>query len=770
MLREQDRQKLDGIVSQMEANGEAPEDIQFVVNDFKSKYDTKPQVTAPQETPSLTDALYAKTTQLAQNDPNASLGKQIGAGLYDATTMTGRALTSIPTLLGSLAGGAKLGQAYDEYKKDVANLGPATEGKGINRFAEDALRSPGGVLPGASIVSGVTKLAGKGALTIAGKQGLGALAKQGAKAGLLTSVPMSIGEQGKNVAEGGKVDPLEVAITTGASTALGAGLPVAGAAIAKGVQKLTPNKIRTGIADALQNAASRNLNIELRPGQTGANLGYDAENALKHDITGSVREIAEKSKAKLDELNKQARELGAQSNETVSISDLINTARKSFSQKGNVHDYEKISGLLDELENTYKNAYGSDFISIPDAMDLRTQIGDKTAFVGRRDAMGVKADPDADWKEQVFNKLYGEIKGQLHQKVGPELKVINQAQTEIIPIRQVALRRLPIAESNLRAGLMDAGTAAIGTAAGAMAPGNEGDRTRNALIGGTALALLRRGSGSKAVTKALYGLSEKVRPKSALGKIGGTPINGAETIQGQELSRKVELPKDVKTPTFMRKRFGDENNSSLGAEVTAPKKPILPASEAKALQDDSDPFYSSLLTPKQYRELKAAENFNNRIRNLEEPVYDENVNIDELESPEDFYMRQAYESEPVYAHVPPKENKLVFLNDLKRRLGFNPKTEVNTNNLTPEKEKAIEELAHRINTDEDAWNIYHDNGLLDQPWNPDWSHLQNPAAVHRDDIIQWLNETDTKKNIARELGSISSRRPKKPTLGMISKK
>jgi hypothetical protein len=38
-LSEQDRQKLDGIVSQMESNGEKPEDIQFVVNDFKSKYE-----------------------------------------------------------------------------------------------------------------------------------------------------------------------------------------------------------------------------------------------------------------------------------------------------------------------------------------------------------------------------------------------------------------------------------------------------------------------------------------------------------------------------------------------------------------------------------------------------------------------------------------------------------------------------------------------------------------------------------------------------------
>lgn len=38
MLSENSRLKLDGIVSQMEMNKESPEDIQFVVNDFKKKY------------------------------------------------------------------------------------------------------------------------------------------------------------------------------------------------------------------------------------------------------------------------------------------------------------------------------------------------------------------------------------------------------------------------------------------------------------------------------------------------------------------------------------------------------------------------------------------------------------------------------------------------------------------------------------------------------------------------------------------------------------
>ena len=38
-LSEAKRAQLDVIVSQAEANGESPETIQTIVNDFKSKYD-----------------------------------------------------------------------------------------------------------------------------------------------------------------------------------------------------------------------------------------------------------------------------------------------------------------------------------------------------------------------------------------------------------------------------------------------------------------------------------------------------------------------------------------------------------------------------------------------------------------------------------------------------------------------------------------------------------------------------------------------------------
>lgn len=41
ILLEEDRTRLDGIVQEMIGNNESEDDIQFVVNDFKSKYGKK---------------------------------------------------------------------------------------------------------------------------------------------------------------------------------------------------------------------------------------------------------------------------------------------------------------------------------------------------------------------------------------------------------------------------------------------------------------------------------------------------------------------------------------------------------------------------------------------------------------------------------------------------------------------------------------------------------------------------------------------------------
>jgi hypothetical protein len=270
-----------------------------------------------------------------------------------------------------------------------------------------------------------------------------------------------------------------------------------------------------GLGNLSKDFAKRNVAIELRGGQTGRKQGLDVENALKHDIVGTPREMATIGQSKLNDLNAKAKAIGANSDEAVNVPSLLDAVKGNFSRQKNVHDYDDIISFIDDLDAKYRKAYPSADITLPQAMELRTQIGKKASFVGGR------FDPDADWKEQVYNGLYDEIKDQIHAKGGPELQAINRAQSEIIPVVNAAKRRMPIAESNNRVSLADLLTtgvgahvsgAGLGAATGAALPG---DRLKNSLEGaalGAGLAGVRRLAGSPAVTKALYGLGSKLSP------------------------------------------------------------------------------------------------------------------------------------------------------------------------------------------------------------------------------------------------------------------
>lgn len=88
MLKEADRQKLDTIVQKMTANGESDANIQFVVNDFKNKYDTG-TVEQSTATPAKQEGSWIGRTSRGVVDfftKNAQqFGESIGKAAYLAT-------------------------------------------------------------------------------------------------------------------------------------------------------------------------------------------------------------------------------------------------------------------------------------------------------------------------------------------------------------------------------------------------------------------------------------------------------------------------------------------------------------------------------------------------------------------------------------------------------------------------------------------------------------------------------------------------------------
>lgn len=531
----------DQFMSQAVASGKSKDEIKKVYDsiDASGEFDSDTSETPilkPEQNEAekygVAGALFPRSMRGEEN--NAGVGSRLLSAGADVLSLPQRTLSGAATGAGTLAGGGSLKNAIREGVEDTGNY--KSKEKGTLGFAQNMAYDPTLFVPGLGLAGKGIKTAIKSGKPLArlGKSALIGLGQGGTSAALQSS------NGDKNIDYK----------TIGATAALGGALPLAGAGLVKAA--------RTGVSKLLSGAAERNVNIELRPGQTGANKGFDADNALKHDLIGSVRDVADKSKTTLAGLQAQAKQLAKDSDEKFSVGQMFDDVIANIDPKKHASDYEKMVKYANEEKAKFVAAFG-DIVDAPDAMAIRTQIGEKTAFVGRRDAKGMSVDPEADWKEKVSNNLYGKFKDELHSKVGSELKAINKAQSEIIPVRQVALRRLPISESNNRLGLMD-GIMFTAGATAALAPGDGGDRARNGILTGAALALARRGAGSAFATKAMYNASKAIAPKV---------VPQAEKVV--EKSTLADLPKDWNIPSYQRKGTAIEN-SDIGLHPYDGKK------------------------------------------------------------------------------------------------------------------------------------------------------------------------------------------------------
>jgi hypothetical protein len=450
------------------------------------------------------------------------------------------------------------------------------------------------------------------------------------------------------------------------------------------------NKATTAAGEQLKKQAARTTKSKMRPGQVGTNLGYNAEAQVKYGLFGKPREVYEQAGKVLNDLRTQANAIGESSTETVNMPGIIQRARAGLDRAKDVHHFDQKSALLDQLESTYQKAFENPDISLQQAMDLRTQIGDETAFVGRRDVGGSMVDPDANWKEEVFNDLYREIKDEIQAKAGPELQKINRMQMEIIPIRQVAFRRMPISESNLRAGLSDFGAGTIGAVIGAASGGSEQDRAVKGFAGAVGAAALRRIGGSKLFTKGLYNLGEKLSPM-------------------------VEKPL----------RELDKGKYPSGIEWK-----FKPNKEAPAVNPSAEnPFWNLSKTKKEANAAYEAEN--------QPTVHPEEIEATTAERMTPEEAAEQFDKEDMEAAGPePIEVSKDLGQELRKAFGFSTRRdfEINAKRLPEDKQKLLSNFAERINT-------LHDT---DYPkWESDFGQYGYPdrGDLSADDLVEMMNGT-----------------------------
>jgi hypothetical protein len=314
-----------------------------------------------------------------------------------------------------------------------------------------------------------------------------------------------------------------------------------------------PESGMSGIGKATSAWGSQTANAIIRPGKIGQREGFNIDNMFKHDLIGkNIDEMKAKTDAKLSGLHSQLdaiKEAGEDAGVQVDLMDAINKTRtKITSGKINVYDKGKAGVLLDEIEARLWAESDAGKVSLPEAMRIKTDTGQKGAWFQREG--GAHADPEAPVKDQVFNSLYPELKNNINKVIKDNnlgnIEAINKQYEELIPISRAIERRVPIIKSNNPLSPTDylaGGTGLLGA-------------------GGVALGIQQsHGKTPDWLTSTVGGLGGALT-MIALNKIGKAPLTG-------KLLYNLGKGIDKSAPYIARPAVGAGTGAAVGSQTGA---------------------------------------------------------------------------------------------------------------------------------------------------------------------------------------------------------
>lgn len=286
-------------------------------------------------------------------------------------------------------------------------------GRAAEQIAEFALPSSGAtkVLTGAEkAINAIPKIGklGKGALILASKMGIGA-----ATTGGITAL------------QGGSDKDIET------SAKIGAAFPLAGEAIKQ------TGKLMQGVGKSIGTSV-------IRPNARDLQDGFDIKNVYKYDVGGSLNDTLTKTNSLMDDLGKQLKSKIGQSKESVNLNEVYKETAKKLGQKkaAQFGMTGKIGSALKSLKKEVMTQGNSGVVDLPTAQAVKRASGTMGAW-----KFGMQ-DPESMATEKVYNTFYSALKTQIEKKSPAGVKGINKQLSELIPIYNAAIRRLPVAERN----------------------------------------------------------------------------------------------------------------------------------------------------------------------------------------------------------------------------------------------------------------------------------------------------------------------------------
>ena len=207
-----------------------------------------------------------------------------------------------------------------------------------------------------------------------------------------------------------------------------------------------------GIGSLLGKTGEKIQTSVIRPNATDLADGFSIKNVNKYKVGGSLTQTIDKTQAKLSELSSQLSHKIEAAKTPVDLNDIyIKTTKRLLGNKMESFGANtKIDNALENLRKEIISVSGENgLVNLSEAQTIKRAAGHFGSW-----QYGLP-DPESKAIERVYNIFYNEMKKTIEETAPTGVKEINKQLSELIPIMNAVIRRLPVAERNRVLSLQD---------------------------------------------------------------------------------------------------------------------------------------------------------------------------------------------------------------------------------------------------------------------------------------------------------------------------
>lgn len=200
-------------------------------------------------------------------------------------------------------------------------------------------------------------------------------------------------------------------------------------------------KVLAKTGEAIQNSV-------IKPNQADMVDGFSMDTVHKYDLGGSLQTTHNKTENVMNAITKERNAKLASSKTQIDLDNVYKATieRMKGDKLKTFGANTGVSKALDDLKIEIDNIGTK--VSIPEADVVKRATGQYGAWTYGR--------PDADTSKQaVYNVFYNELKKTIENLSPSGVKELNQQLSELIPVQNAVIRRIPVAERNMPISLTD---------------------------------------------------------------------------------------------------------------------------------------------------------------------------------------------------------------------------------------------------------------------------------------------------------------------------